>query len=67
MALKLETEIGILIVVARANGFNYAFTQGEDTVLAVMAHRCPEQSLLGDEQEDYTRLRYVKVISSPSP
>nr|AND48517.1 ChlN subunit of protochlorophyllide reductase [Flatbergium sericeum] len=51
MAPKLETEIGIPIVVARANGLDYAFTQGEDTVLAAMAHRCPERSLLGDERE----------------
>nr|YP_009258634.1 ChlN subunit of protochlorophyllide reductase [Coleochaete scutata]ANI25653.1 ChlN subunit of protochlorophyllide reductase [Coleochaete scutata] len=42
MAPKLEIEIGIPIVVARANGLDYAFTQGEDTVLAAMAHRCPE-------------------------
>lgn len=42
MAPKLENEIGIPIVVARANGLDYAFTQGEDTVLAAMAHRCPE-------------------------
>lgn len=42
MAPRLETEIGIPIVVARANGLDYAFTQGEDTVLAAMAHRCPE-------------------------
>ena len=41
MAPRLETEIGIPIVVARANGLDYAFTQGEDTVLAAMAHRCP--------------------------
>ena len=42
MAPKLETEIGIPIVVARANGLDYAFTQGEDTVLAAMATRCLE-------------------------
>jgi light-independent protochlorophyllide reductase subunit N len=42
MAPRLESEIGIPIVVARANGLDYAFTQGEDTVLAAMAHRCPE-------------------------
>jgi light-independent protochlorophyllide reductase subunit N len=41
LAPKLESEIGIPIVVARANGLDYAFTQGEDTVLAAMAHRCP--------------------------
>jgi light-independent protochlorophyllide reductase subunit N len=42
MAPRLESEIGIPIVVARANGLDYAFTQGEDTVLAAMAHRCPD-------------------------
>ena len=41
MAPRLEAEIAIPIVVARANGLDYAFTQGEDTVLAAMAHRCP--------------------------
>ncbi len=45
MAPRLEAEIGIPIVVARANGLDYAFTQGEDTVLAAMAHRCPGTSL----------------------
>lgn len=44
MAPRLETEIGIPIVVARANGLDYAFTQGEDTVLAAMAHRCPSKN-----------------------
>nr|ASQ39814.1 photochlorophyllide reductase subunit N [Glaucocystis sp. BBH] len=44
MAPKLESEIGIPIVVARANGLDYAFTQGEDTVLAAMAQRCPSVS-----------------------
>jgi light-independent protochlorophyllide reductase subunit N len=43
MAPKLEVELEIPIVVARANGLDYAFTQGEDTVLAAMAARCPEQ------------------------
>ncbi|WP_404788864.1 ferredoxin:protochlorophyllide reductase (ATP-dependent) subunit N [Altericista sp. CCNU0014] len=43
LAPRLEAEIGIPIVVARANGLDYAFTQGEDTVLAAMAHRCPEK------------------------
>jgi len=44
MAPELEKEIGIPIVVARANGLDYAFTQGEDTVLAAMAQRCPEEN-----------------------
>ena len=38
MAPKLENELNIPIVVARANGLDYAFTQGEDIVLAAMAH-----------------------------
>jgi len=41
IAPKLEAEIGVPIVVARANGLDYAFTQGEDTVLASIVHRCP--------------------------
>nr|YP_009296667.1 photochlorophyllide reductase [Apophlaea sinclairii]AOM65807.1 photochlorophyllide reductase [Apophlaea sinclairii] len=43
MAPKLEAEIGTSIVVARANGLDYAFTQGEDTVLASIAQRCPRK------------------------
>lgn len=50
MAPKLENEIGIPIVVARANGLDYAFTQGEDTVLAAMAHRCPEKPSQNNEK-----------------
>lgn len=50
MAPRLESEIGIPIVVARANGLDYAFTQGEDTVLAAMAHRCPTKQLSGQEE-----------------
>nr|YP_009549145.1 protochlorophyllide reductase ChlN subunit [Haplopteris elongata]AYW16207.1 protochlorophyllide reductase ChlN subunit [Haplopteris elongata] len=42
IAPKVEKQIEIPIVVARANGLDYAFTQGEDTVLAAMVHRCPE-------------------------
>nr|YP_009294329.1 photochlorophyllide reductase [Palmaria palmata]AOM67769.1 photochlorophyllide reductase [Palmaria palmata] len=42
IAPKLEADIDIPIIVARANGLDYAFTQGEDTVLAAMAQRCPD-------------------------
>ena len=42
IAPRLENELNLPIVVARANGLDYAFTQGEDTVLSAMAHRCPE-------------------------
>nr|BBK20391.1 protochlorophyllide reductase subunit N [Cryptomonas curvata] len=48
IAPKLENEIGIPIVVARANGLDYAFTQGEDTVLAAMAQKCPESHVKQD-------------------
>nr|YP_009314046.1 Protochlorophyllide reductase subunit N [Izziella formosana]SCW22300.1 Protochlorophyllide reductase subunit N [Izziella formosana] len=42
IAPKLEADIQLPIIVARANGLDYAFTQGEDTVLAAMAYRCPD-------------------------
>ncbi|NJL97579.1 MAG: ferredoxin:protochlorophyllide reductase (ATP-dependent) subunit N [Synechococcaceae cyanobacterium SM2_3_2] len=51
IAPKLEAEIGIPIVVARANGLDYAFTQGEDTVLAAMVQRCPEKAKESDEKD----------------
>nr|YP_009106243.1 ChlN subunit of protochlorophyllide reductase [Binuclearia lauterbornii]AIT94998.1 ChlN subunit of protochlorophyllide reductase [Binuclearia lauterbornii] len=46
MAPKLENEIDVPIVVARANGLDYAFTQGEDTVLAALAQRCPGKPII---------------------
>ena len=49
IAPQLEAEIGIPIVVARANGLDYAFTQGEDTVLAAMIQRCPGSTKLVSE------------------
>nr|YP_009973897.1 protochlorophyllide reductase ChlN subunit [Danaea sellowiana]QNH93745.1 protochlorophyllide reductase ChlN subunit [Danaea sellowiana] len=52
IAPKVETEIGIPIVVARANGLDYAFTQGEDTVLAAITHRCPEYKSWIDEKDE---------------
>lgn len=68
MAPKLEAEIGIPIVVARANGLDYAFTQGEDTVLAAIVHRCPDYKLQNktdltdnDIQEDTTRFSFLKL------
>ncbi|QFZ91700.2 ferredoxin:protochlorophyllide reductase (ATP-dependent) subunit N [Synechococcus elongatus] len=54
LAPKLEAEIGIPIVVARANGLDYAFTQGEDTVLAAMAARCPEAATSEADQQERT-------------
>ena len=40
IAPKVETDLGIPIIVARANGLDYAFTQGEDTVLAALTQSC---------------------------
>nr|YP_010338260.1 protochlorophyllide reductase ChlN subunit [Bangia atropurpurea]UNJ18210.1 protochlorophyllide reductase ChlN subunit [Bangia atropurpurea] len=53
IAPKLESEIRVPIVVARANGLDYAFTQGEDTVLAAMAQRCP--SSMNDQPSSITK------------
>lgn len=52
IAPKLEAEIGIPIVVARANGLDYAFTQGEDMVLASMVQRCPTQAASPAEAQE---------------
>ncbi|MCS6781582.1 MAG: ferredoxin:protochlorophyllide reductase (ATP-dependent) subunit N [Gloeomargarita sp. SKYBB_i_bin120] len=56
LAPQLEAEIGIPIVVARANGLDYAFTQGEDTVLAAMAQRCPETPPSAPAESRWLRL-----------
>ena len=71
MAPRLEAEIGIPLVVARANGLDYAFTQGEDTVLAAMAHRCPtkeksENTNYGDAYASKAELLLAPTISSRS-
>ena len=58
IAPKLENEIGVPIVVARANGLDYAFTQGEDTVLAAMAQRCPEESPTTNNMRRNTQVSY---------
>ncbi|MFM7441989.1 MAG: nitrogenase component 1, partial [Snowella sp.] len=55
LAPKLEAEIGIPIVTARANGLDYAFTQGEDTVLASMVHKCPSPVQVKAEGEKEER------------
>ena len=60
MAPKLEAEIGIPIVTARANGLDYAFTQGEDTVLAAMVHKCPKKAV---EEEKEERNAIAKLLN----
>nr|AIT93474.1 ChlN subunit of protochlorophyllide reductase [Prasiolopsis sp. SAG 84.81] len=69
MAPRLESEIDIPIVVARANGLDYAFTQGEDTVLAALVHRCPEMKqktrndFKGDSSADQRQNSIISVFS----
>jgi light-independent protochlorophyllide reductase subunit N len=63
IAPKLEAEIGIPIVVARANGLDYAFTQGEDTVLAAMAQRCPKEAEVKREEEKEERNAIKKLLN----
>lgn len=61
LAPKLEAEIGVPIVVARANGLDYAFTQGEDTVLAAMVQRCPDK--VEKEEEKQERNAIQKLLN----
>ncbi len=68
MAPRLESEIEIPIVVARANGLDYAFTQSEDTVLAALVHRCPEVSNYKNKSVNTLLNKpIVKSISKFSP
>lgn len=75
MAPRLETELGVPIVVARANGLDYAFTQGEDTVLTALTHRCPnfstnnflqskKPSLLNEQKKSLSFLEKTKYFSN---
>jgi light-independent protochlorophyllide reductase subunit N len=66
MAPKLEAELGIPIVVARANGLDYAFTQGEDTVLAALSRKCPSISEIGPEKKDSRVPNTESTISPPN-
>lgn len=63
IAPRLEADIGIPIVVARANGLDYAFTQGEDTVLAAMANRCPKESEVQKDEEKSERGGIQKLLN----
>ena len=64
MAPKLESELQIPIVVARANGLDYAFTQGEDTVLAAMSHRCPSKKDILTKKDNSQNLILNNLIQS---
>jgi light-independent protochlorophyllide reductase subunit N len=54
IAPKLEKEIDIPIVVARANGLDYAFTQGEDTILAALSQKTLSKSS-SNEKEGFVK------------
>lgn len=64
MAPILEAELGIPIVVARANGLDYAFTQGEDTVLAAMVNHC--STVNKNESNKFSNSEVSKVMNSNS-
>src|SRR6476646_3049139 len=64
IAPKLEIEISLPIVVARANGLDYAFTQGEDTVLAALAQRNVEKQ---DLSKSFQKNVDEKSIEKTSP
>nr|YP_010702131.1 protochlorophyllide reductase subunit N [Asplenium incisum]WCL38347.1 protochlorophyllide reductase subunit N [Asplenium incisum] len=66
IAPKLEKQLGIPIVVARANGLDYAFTQGEDTALAAMTHRCPECNHRITDQEEVNTAKLVSADTAPN-
>lgn len=69
IAPKLEAELGIPIIVARANGLDYAFTQGEDTVLAALAQSCHNRVENGNSSlnEKKTNPRLILFGSIPDP
>nr|YP_009679376.1 protochlorophyllide reductase subunit N [Alsophila gigantea]YP_010375573.1 protochlorophyllide reductase subunit N [Alsophila metteniana]QDP70926.1 protochlorophyllide reductase subunit N [Alsophila gigantea]QXU59552.1 protochlorophyllide reductase subunit N [Alsophila metteniana] len=64
IAPKLERQLGVPIIVARANGLDYAFTQGEDTVLAAMTHRCPEYDCYAMSQERRDAIDNVEEMNA---
>nr|YP_010627557.1 photochlorophyllide reductase subunit N [Cyclosorus aridus]WBK27444.1 photochlorophyllide reductase subunit N [Cyclosorus aridus] len=66
IAPKLEKQLGIPIVVARANGLDHAFTQGEDTVLAAMTHRCPEYNHRTTNHHEEGVAKPIAVNVTPS-
>nr|YP_009427184.1 protochlorophyllide reductase ChlN subunit [Matteuccia struthiopteris]ASU95808.1 protochlorophyllide reductase ChlN subunit [Matteuccia struthiopteris] len=66
IAPKLEKQLGIPIVVARANGLDHAFTQGEDTVLAAMTHRCPEYNHRTTYQQGEDVAKHVVADVAPN-
>jgi len=66
LAPKLEKELGVPIVVARANGLDYAFTQGEDTVLAALAQRLKNPEPQGVSASSIKAPNLILFGSAPS-
>lgn len=64
IAPKLENELGIPIIVARANGLDYAFTQGEDTVLAALAQTFGSNSI---SPENYAKTKPNLIVFGSVP
>jgi light-independent protochlorophyllide reductase subunit N len=64
---KLEIELGVPIVVARANGLDYAFTQGEDTVLAALAQRNIQKQNFNKEISNTSTDENLKLINTEHP
>ena len=62
IAPRLEAEIGIPIVVARANGLDYAFTQGEDTVLAALVQSCPNLKPSMAVEDDPAQATFIQNL-----
>jgi len=74
IAPKLEAEISLPIVVARANGLDYAFTQGEDTVLAALAQRpnakqldTPVEKVISPDKDYVEHIPLILFGSIPDP
>nr|YP_009691291.1 photochlorophyllide reductase subunit N [Laminaria digitata]QEG58048.1 photochlorophyllide reductase subunit N [Laminaria digitata] len=74
IAPKLEAEISLPIVVARANGLDYAFTQGEDTVLAALAQRpnakqldTPVEKVISPDKDYVEHVPLILFGSIPDP
>ena len=63
---KVYFEIGIPILVSRANGLHYAFTQGGETVLAAMAHLCKDCNLLIEKKKLINLTQYHQAFTRQS-
>jgi light-independent protochlorophyllide reductase subunit N len=64
IAPKLEAELGIPIVVARANGLDYAFTQGEDTVLSALVQSLGIKSNKNELQSELNTQSQLIIFGS---